>query len=405
MTPHFLARAKEVPQGRVAILPDAGAPAMAPGVMPGSLGFAVVCYLTPANWFMWGEMSGNGGAPDTASDPSGVAADTAALAAAVRRELAAGVPFDWLCVGITDPHSGLVTMAQDCTPIGPPEVYIATEFLVPDVNRIAWLAAQPDPVGVLSRATGGDLAKSYRYRHALRPSGIEHELRAALVIDGTCWGYLVLLRGPGRPDFSGAEVRRVRAALPGLAARLRSALLAGPRSAAAGTGVAVIGDDGTLAAANQRAREVFANLAAQHPAVPLGLPVPVAVVVASLQGPDAPGCRRVLLSCPDNGWLVLEANGVTAPDGGSRVVVTVKAARPLTLAPLLLQARGLTEREIAVAMCVLQGMSNAEVAAHLYISEYTVQDHVKAAFAKTGVRGRRTFVRSVLSAPDLPDIS
>lgn len=350
-------------------------------------------------------MPGPDRALDTASDASGVAADTAALAAVVRRELGAAVPFDWLCVGITDPHSGLVTMAQDCTPIGPLEVYIATEFLIPDVNRIAWLAKQPDPVGVLSRATGGDLARSYRYRHALAPSGIEHELRAALVIDGTCWGYLALLRGPARPDFSGAEVRRVRAAIPGLAARLRSALLAVPGSAAAEPGVAVIGDDGTLAAANERAREVFAHLAARHPAVQLALPVPVAAAVASLQEPDAPGCRRVLLSCPDDGWLVLEATGVTAPDGGSRVVVTVAPALPLTLAPLQLQARGLTEREIAVALCVLRGMSNAEVAAHLYISEYTVQDHVKAAFAKTGVRGRRSFARCVLSAPGLPAVS
>lgn len=350
-------------------------------------------------------MPGFDGPLDAASGPGGVAAHTAALAALVRRELGAAVPFDWLCVGITDPHSGLVTTAQDCTPIGPPEVYIATEFLIPDVNRIAWLAEQPDPVGVLSRATGGDLASSYRYRHALAPSGIEHELRAALVIDGACWGYLVLLRGPDRPDFSGAEVRRVRTALPGLATRLRTALLAGPSSGVARTGVAVIGDDGTLAAANQRAREVFAHLAAQHPAVRLKLPVPVAAVVASLQGPDSPDCRRVLLSCPDDGWLVLEANEVTAPEGGSRVVVTVAPARPLTLAPLLLQARGLTEREIAVALCVLRGMSNAEVAAHLCISEYTVQDHVKAALAKTGARSRRDLVRSVLPSPGLHDMS
>jgi DNA-binding CsgD family transcriptional regulator len=334
----------------------------------------------------------------------GAAAGTAALAALVRRELSAAVPFDWLCVGITDPHSGMVTMAQDCTPIGPPEVYIATEFLIPDVNRIAWLAGQPDPVGVLSRATKGDLAQSYRYRHALRPSGIEHELRAALVIDGACWGYLVLLRSPSRPDFSAAEIRSVRAAVPGLAAALRSDLLADSRPAAAETGVAVI-VDGRVAAANQRAREVFALLAAQHPAVQLKLPVPVAAVVAGLQGPGAPNCRRVLLSCPDDGWLVLEGNWVTTPEGGPRVVVTTAPASPLTLAPLLLQARGLTEREIAVALCVLRGMSNAEIAAHLYISEYTVQDHLKAAFAKTGVRARRAFVSSVLSTSDLCGLS
>jgi DNA-binding CsgD family transcriptional regulator len=360
------------------------------------------------------------GAAEYLARGRGIAAKTAALAAAAERELGRAVPFDWLCVGITDPSSGLVTMAQDCTPVGPPEVYIATEFLVPDVNRIAWLAGQPDPVGVLSRATNGDLASSYRYRNALAPSGIEHELRAALRADGACWGYLVLLRGPDRQDFSGAEIRRVRAAIPALAAGLRSSLLAGPGTGQPGptgtdagppgptgpaeTGVAVIGEDGTVQAANARAREVFAQLAAAHPAVPLNLPVPVAVVVAGMRDPDAPGCRRVLLSGPDDTWLVLEANRVSAEEGGSRVVVSVAPAGPLALAPLILQERGLTEREIAVAQCVLRGMSTAEIAGRLYISEYTVQDHLKSAFAKTGHRNRREFARSILSADDLGDL-
>src|ERR1700733_76213 len=220
--------------------------------------------------------------PDTSPGRRRVLANTAALAAEVQRELGRTVPFDWLCVGITDPSSGLVTMAQDCTPIGPPEVYIATEFLIPDVNRIGWLAGQPDPVGVLSRATGGDVSRSYRYRNALRPSGIEHELRAALVIDGACWGYLVLLRGPGRPDFSRGEARQVRAAVPGLAGGLRSGLLAVPAGA--------------------RSRPPRAG----------------------------PECRRVLLRCPDDGGLLLEVSGVSSPQGGSRAVVSAAPAGPLT---------------------------------------------------------------------------
>src|SRR5690348_3652698 len=108
--------------------------------------------------------------------------DTGVLVGWVTAELGTVVPFDWLCVGVTDPSTGLVTMVQDCTPIGPPEVYLAAELFVPDVNKFAWLAEQPVPVGVLSEATGGDLESSYRYRNALRPSGIGHELRAALVV-------------------------------------------------------------------------------------------------------------------------------------------------------------------------------------------------------------------------------
>src|SRR4051812_48450339 len=174
--------------------------------------------------------------------------DTGVLVGWVRGELGELVPFDWLCVGVTDPQTGLVTMVQDCTPIGPPEVYLAAELFVPDVNKVAWLAEQPVPVGVLSAATGGDLESSYRYRNALRPSGIGHELRAALVVDGRCWGYAVLLRKPERPDFSAAEVRAVAAAVPELAGRLRDRLLraTGTGTSPGGHGYALVGADGSL---------------------------------------------------------------------------------------------------------------------------------------------------------------
>jgi DNA-binding CsgD family transcriptional regulator len=302
-------------------------------------------------------------------------------------------------VGITDPLSGLVTMAQNCTPIGPPEAYFAAELMVPDVNRIAWLAAQPSPVGVLSEATQGQLESSYRYRHALRPSGIEHELRAALVIDGACWGYLVLLRGPEHPDFSRAEVRLVLSAIPSLAAGLRSGLLADAIGGMSMTepGVAIVSDGGSAEATNAQAEMLFKQICDLHPAVQMDLPVPVAVLAASLQASGAPDMRRVLLSLPDSGWLVLEGSRVVREDGESRIVVTAQPAQPMTLVPLLLQARGLTEREIEVAQCVLMGMSTAEIADRLDISGYTVQDHLKAAFAKTGVHSRREFAQVVLS--------
>jgi DNA-binding CsgD family transcriptional regulator len=347
---------------------------------------------------------------DEAPGPADVIRDTAGLADRVERDLRPVVPFDWHCVGITDPSSGLVTMVQNCTPIGPPEVYLATELFIPDFNKFAFLAGRPDPVGVLSQATDGDLQRSHRYRHALRPSGIEHELRAALVVDGECWGYLVLLRGPEWPDFTPEEVTAVRSVVPELAAGLRTGLLSGTpgETRDAGDpsepGVAIVGKDGTLEAANPLAQEMFDRLAALHPAVPLDLPVPVAAIVASLSPADTVSrsdpaeepTRRVLLAGPDGAWLSLTGTRVTGRDGDHRVVVTLEPARPMAIASLLLQHRGLTEREIAVARCVLIGMSTAEIAEHLAISAYTVQDHLKAVFAKTGVRSRRELARAVL---------
>ena len=52
------------------------------------------------------------------------------------------------------------------------------------------------------------------------------------------------------------------------------------------------------------------------------------------------------------------------------------------------EMRGLTEREREVVRAIADGMSNAEVAAALYMSEGTVRNHISAILAKLGLRNR-----------------
>jgi DNA-binding CsgD family transcriptional regulator len=60
--------------------------------------------------------------------------------------------------------------------------------------------------------------------------------------------------------------------------------------------------------------------------------------------------------------------------------------------PLLARAYGLTSREREVTALVSEGMTNPEVAKSLSIAQYTVTDHLKAIYAKTGATNRNDLV-------------
>ncbi|SEL81623.1 regulatory protein, luxR family [Paenibacillus sp. cl141a] len=60
--------------------------------------------------------------------------------------------------------------------------------------------------------------------------------------------------------------------------------------------------------------------------------------------------------------------------------------------PLISDSLGLTERENEVISGILRGFSNKEMAQALFASPYTVQDHLKSIFLKTGLNSRRELI-------------
>jgi DNA-binding CsgD family transcriptional regulator len=94
--------------------------------------------------------------------------------------------------------------------------------------------------------------------------------------------------------------------------------------------------------------------------------------------------------------------GPSPPGPTGPTAVILQPARPTEIAPLILQAYALTAREAQLAQLVLQGRSTDEIAATLFISSLTVQQHLTAVFDKTGVRSRRELVAQVFAQHYLP---
>ena len=54
---------------------------------------------------------------------------------------------------------------------------------------------------------------------------------------------------------------------------------------------------------------------------------------------------------------------------------------------------GLTHREVEVLSLIADGLTNAEIAARLFVSVRTVHAHLRSLYAKLGARSRTTALR------------
>lgn len=271
------------------------------------------------------------------------------------------------------------------------------EFAVPDLNKFAALAQGPRRIGVLSAATTKGRAVSARSEELLGPLGLGgDELRAALLIDGSCWGYLCLHRDSSAGRFTLDEgARWTSAVLASLARATRAAWTAGPWPSPPREG------PGTLVVSQSGERQSW-TCGAERWLTQLGDRGATALdaLVARLGPPDTADqqhAARAHIRTPAGIWLELYGERLSRSPGD--IAITLQAAHPDNLAPLLMAANGLSMREREVARLVIDGLSTAGIARALSISAYTVQDHLRAIFAKVGVHTRRQLVVHLAGRP------
>ncbi|HZA87120.1 MAG TPA: helix-turn-helix transcriptional regulator, partial [Acidimicrobiales bacterium] len=122
--------------------------------------------------------------------------------------------------------------------------------------------------------------------------------------------------------------------------------------------------------------------------VALAIQAVLAQLLANRAEGEPMGEPSVRLRTRSGRWVVVHASPMAGLGEGRHVAVVIEPAKAAELAPTILLAHGLTRREGQVAQLALQGKTNKRVARELRISEHTVEDHLKAIFAKVGVASR-----------------
>jgi DNA-binding CsgD family transcriptional regulator len=319
--------------------------------------------------------------------------------------LASAVPHDFApCWFTLDPASLLVTSHFDeGVPELPPQ-WLIHEYYQNDVNKLADVARSERGISTLHEATGGDPTGSPRWHFNMTLGGDQELIAALRTHAGEVWGALGLYRAPGRPLFDARELSFIRAVAPSLAEGARRALLVGEATDPEGPdapGLVVLSHDGEVESATPGVERWLAALpdgdwdAGRLPSSVLAV---AGRALRTAEHPDQPGEVAVARVLSQAGtWVVLHGASLVA-GGARRVAVIVEPAHPARIAPLLMSAYGLTEREQQVTRLVLQGNSTAEIAERLVVSAHTVQQHLKSVFDKTGVRSRRDLVGKVFFA-------
>jgi DNA-binding NarL/FixJ family response regulator len=339
------------------------------------------------------------------------------LAARLRRV----VDCDAMCWHTLDPQTLLITSDAPDELIGSgvytPETaqwaggqVVASEYMGGEVNTFAALARRRIPVGILSEATRGRPDRSTRYGSVLAPSGIPFEMRAAFVSRGRAWGAVHLARRDDGRDFARADEDAVAHVAGAIADGIRTSLRfdAARRSdEPSAPGLVVLDAANEVQLITAPARELMAALRSS-PAPASDETPPVAVLAAAAFARRA---SRESLPQPgavafptESGYITLHA---ALPDGRADgdVAIVLEHAATHQAATLRLEAHGVTEREREVAVMLARGLSNAAIADRLVLSPYTVQDHIRSLFEKTGVRSRQELVARVFLDDYLPQIA
>jgi len=272
-------------------------------------------------------------------------------------------------------------------------------------NRWTDLLDAGTPVSSLAEATGGDLSVSALWRDFQNGFGVVDVAAVAFGDRFGCWGWFDLWRfapgslyGPADRKFLEALAGPVTAGLR--QAQARTFVDASPALPLHGPAVVVLGPDLRVRHQTTGAVEALHRLNPPDdpiPAIPAAVYNVAGALLAAEQGdPVGPPWSRVHLSA--GRWVTLHAARMAGSDSAGDIAVTIEPSTPTERIEVFALAHGLSPREREVLSALATGADSRSIAERLFLSEHTVNDHVKAVLAKTGSATRQVLVSRAAGA-------
>jgi DNA-binding CsgD family transcriptional regulator len=324
--------------------------------------------------------------------------DARSLRLAVLEEIRRIVGFDAYAWLLTDPETEVgASPLADVPCLAELPRLIGLKYLT-TVNRWTRLDA---PVGLLRAATGGQRERSLVWREMLASYDVRDVASLVFRDRFGCWAFLDLWRVGPDTMFTDQEAEL----LTGVAGPVTEALrrsqartfeLGGTDLDRTGPVVLTLSPELEVRAQTFETEEYLRQLVppdAGRPPIPAGAYNVAAQLLAVESGIDNhPPSARVHLA--GGTWLTLRAArmGSSASAEQQDIAVSIEPASPTERTSLYVRAHGLSTREAELVMHLAAGADTREVAQRMFLSENTIQDHLKSIFAKTGTRNRRTLL-------------
>ena len=295
------------------------------------------------------------------------------------------------------------------------DVFWHGEFHEHDANLFSDLARRPLPAASLRATTGDHPQRSARYRDFLRPQGYDDELRTVFRCSGSSWAIAALMREPGRRPFDEHDVALFGAISGIVAAAMRAlaTLVPPPTRLVQAPGLLLFDGDGVLVSVNTEAARWLADIFGADQRTRLGrdaladpnasdlvASVPIVPLLARARAVAAgrdDGQARLRLRDRGGRWVVLHASVLDGATTKGSVAVVVEPAKSAEIAPIIIEAYGLTVRERDVVQSIARGSSTPEIATELFLSAHTVRDYIKSVFDKVGVNSRAELIAKLFA--------